>query len=218
MRVLLLITCYICVAFADNVSMLKDYIKKEYTNTFPEIRIDGISLIVRNSLDIYNIEIINKSIGNNRTQNGFVNITYKYNNKIFHENIKYVMQASIALYVAGENISAKTNLSTSNIYQKIQDFSSITSAPATKRDILESSAKSYIPINSIIYKNRLAKRILIAKDSNVKIIFHEGNIEATSMGKAMENGTKGDVVKIENTESKRIINARVIQEGVVRAD
>lgn len=58
--------------------------------------------------------------------------------------------------------------------------------------------------------------MLVSKDSNVKIIFRDNGIEASASGKALENGVQGDTIKIENLESKRTINAKVIAENVVQ--
>lgn len=201
---------------ADNVSMLKNYIKSEYVKIYPEINIESISLITRDSLDLHKIEIVSKSLNNSKNANGYMNISYKINNKMQQENIKYSLKANIRIYYATDNIPAKSNFKAANFTDKTQEFSIFTSPPASKIELLQSSAKVYIPINSVITRNKIAKRILVAKDSNVKIMFKSGGIEAISSGRALENGMKNDIIKIENNESKRVINAQVVNENEVK--
>lgn len=200
----------------DNVTILKEYIKNEYLKVYPEMDIENIGLIARSSLDIYGIILLTKSINNTKSNNGYITISYQYNNKTLQENIKYTIQAHIKLYMSSDNIPAKSNFNPNNLTYKVQDFATILSIPATRYEIVQSSARVYIPANSVIYRNKLAKKILVTKDSYVKVLFQADGIEATLSGKAIENGTKGDIIKVENNESKRIISAEIIGEGIVK--
>lgn len=200
----------------DNVATLKDYIAAEYKRVYPELTIKSISLITRNSLDLYAVSIISKNLSAVRSANGYLTLQYRQNDRILQDSIRYAISGYIQLYTTTENIRAGSNIGENSFANKVQDFSSLSLIPASKTEILNSSAKSYIPINTIIYRNKLAKKILVAKDSNVKIIFNEDGIEASSSGRALENGVEGDIIKIENLESKRTINGEVVSEGVVR--
>ncbi|MWV62404.1 flagellar basal body P-ring formation protein FlgA [Helicobacter saguini] len=201
---------------ADNVEVLKSYIAKEYKATYPEIIIESISLITRNTLDLHAIDIIAKSITSPKNANGYMNLSYKINNKTMQENIKYSIKAKIKVFYATDNIAPKSNFRPVNFNEKIQDFNIFTNPPASRAELLQSSAKVYIPINSMITQNKITRKILVPKDSNVKVVFKSGGIEAIFSAKALENGMKGDIIKIENNESKRVINAEVIDENTVR--
>ncbi len=211
-----IIPLYLNAQNQDNVTMLKNYIATEYRRMYPELTIQSISLITRNSLDLYAITIIAKNLNAIKSANGHLTLNYRQNGKILQDSIRYSISGHIRLYVATESIRAGSNIGINSFTDKVQDFSSLALIPASKTEILHSSAKVYIPTNTIIYRNKLAKRILIAKDSNVKIMFRADGIEATASGKALENGVQGDIIKIENLESKRIISGEVINENVVR--
>lgn len=200
----------------DNVATLKSFIKNEYIKAYPEMTIDSISLIARNSLKLYDITLLTKNMNSTKNANGYITITYRDNNRILQDTIRYTIQGSIKVYIANDNIRAGSNFNLNNLTYKIQDFSIIAIPPATKDEILHSSAKMYIPINSIIYRNKLAKKILVTKDSSVKILLKADGIEAISSGKALQNGARGDIISVENAESKRTINAEVIDDSVVR--
>lgn len=61
----------------------------------------------------------------------------------------------------------------------------------------------------------LAKPDLVTRDQNVTLIYQAAGIYLTSRGKALENGTDGDVVNVLNLQSKRTVTATVIGRGQV---
>ncbi|GAB0172668.1 flagellar basal body P-ring formation chaperone FlgA [Helicobacter trogontum] len=214
--IIIYIACSLHAFTNDNVSTLKNYIASEYKRLYPELTIESISLITRNTLDLYTITIISKQINTIKSANGYLTLQYKHNDRVLQDSIRYTINGHMQVYVATENIKAGSNINTNSFIGKTQDFSSLALIPASKHEILQSSAKVYIPMNAVIYRNKLAKRMLVVKDSNVKILFREYGIEASASGRALENGVQGDIIKVENLESKRIVNAKVIAENIVQ--
>ena len=50
---------------------------------------------------------------------------------------------------------------------------------------------------------------LVARGENVTIVFKEGPLRLTASGKAMQNGAKGDIIRVVNTNSNRPIDGTV---------
>ncbi|HEY0912696.1 MAG TPA: flagellar basal body P-ring formation chaperone FlgA [Bradyrhizobium sp.] len=61
----------------------------------------------------------------------------------------------------------------------------------------------------------LAKPDLVQRDDNVTLIYESAGLYLTIRGKAMENGTEGDVVNVTNLQSKRTVSGVVIARGQV---
>jgi flagella basal body P-ring formation protein FlgA len=61
----------------------------------------------------------------------------------------------------------------------------------------------------------LAKPDLVQRDDNVTLIYESAGLYLTIRGKAMENGTEGDVVNVTNLQSKRTVSGVVIGRGQV---
>ncbi|HFZ8994039.1 TPA: flagellar basal body P-ring formation chaperone FlgA [Citrobacter freundii] len=57
--------------------------------------------------------------------------------------------------------------------------------------------------------------LLVKRNQPVMIVSHEGNITASADGVALKDGRKGDIIKIRNSSSQRIISGRVEDAGVV---
>jgi flagella basal body P-ring formation protein FlgA len=61
----------------------------------------------------------------------------------------------------------------------------------------------------------LAKPDLVQRDDNVTLIYESSGLYLTIRGKAVENGTEGDVVNVVNLQSKRTVSGVVIGRGQV---
>jgi len=58
-------------------------------------------------------------------------------------------------------------------------------------------------------------QVLVPKNSLVTIVLRQAGMELTVQGKALDEGGKGDVVKVMNTKSQRVLEAQVDGPGIV---
>lgn len=58
--------------------------------------------------------------------------------------------------------------------------------------------------------------IVITKGSLVTLVVQSPTMMLTSKGRAMENGSKGDSIRVQNTQSKIVIEGEVVSPGTVR--
>jgi flagella basal body P-ring formation protein FlgA len=61
----------------------------------------------------------------------------------------------------------------------------------------------------------LVKPDLVQRDQNVILVYEAPGIYLTMRGKALDNGTEGDVVNVMNVQSKRTLSGTVIGRGQV---
>src|ERR1700742_4736607 len=61
----------------------------------------------------------------------------------------------------------------------------------------------------------LAKPDLVQRDQAVTIIFQTAGLYLTTRGKALDNGTEGDVVSVLNIQSKRTVTGTVTGRGQI---
>lgn len=66
-----------------------------------------------------------------------------------------------------------------------------------------------------ITRSELVQPVLVKRDQPVMIVSHTAGITASMPGVALKNGRKGDVIKIRNSSSQRIISGMVDDMGVV---
>jgi flagella basal body P-ring formation protein FlgA len=80
------------------------------------------------------------------------------------------------------------------------------------------TAKRLIAANSVIVSNMISPvipEVLIKRNQGVVIKIDRNGLLASAMGKAMEQGSAGEIIKVQNTDSKVIIMAKVNEDGTV---
>jgi flagella basal body P-ring formation protein FlgA len=85
------------------------------------------------------------------------------------------------------------------------------------KDILGKAAKTTIPANEIVCASMLDKQRLIKKNEMVTVMFDTDLISITMKALAMENGREGDVIQVRNMNSRKIFDAQVVSNTLVRA-
>lgn len=197
----------------NNIDFIKEHIFDAYKKQYEEIKIDKISLIARDNLP--SLKIIQLELLSTKSKEGYIKIKYKQDQNLNTENIRYSIKASIAVFIASKNIAQKQNITPDLIKLKYEDLDKVASLLSksslpTKKQILNSSAKYYIPENSIIYNNKLSKKIVIYKDDLVTILVKKQGISITSSAIALQNAHIGDKIKVKNTSSNKILEGIVL--------
>ncbi|WP_456401264.1 flagellar basal body P-ring formation chaperone FlgA [Persephonella sp.] len=76
-------------------------------------------------------------------------------------------------------------------------------------------AKVFIPDGEIIKKSMIIPDYDVKKKNNVKIIYSRNSIRIEIQGVALENGKKGDLVRIKNLSSGKVLLCKVIGKNTV---
>ncbi len=108
-------------------------------------------------------------------------------------------------------------VSANNIELKKRNISSSRSGYITNPDdAVGLTVKKRIRDMQPIAPSQLEQPILVNRGQQVLMIAEQDGIEARTMGEAMKNGRKGDLIKVRNLGSKKIVTATVDGAGVVR--
>jgi flagella basal body P-ring formation protein FlgA len=79
----------------------------------------------------------------------------------------------------------------------------------------EKQARNYITAGSIIYMSMVESQPAISPGDKVKIIIETGAIKLSTDGVARQKGCPGDVIRVVNLDSKKIIQAEIIDSVTV---
>ena len=110
----------------------------------------------------------------------------------------------------GEIINEE-DLDKKEIYEsKLKDYM-ITDA----NDIIGLTPKRTISPNQFIKTSQVQKKKDVEKGQTVQVHYKSGNLNITSQGKALDHGTMGDMVRVMNPQSKKIIEGFVTGTGEV---
>lgn len=69
--------------------------------------------------------------------------------------------------------------------------------------------------NSVIPPGALHEPTLVKRGQQVTIVARHTGVNVRMKGKALKNGTEGEVIRVQNLSSKRIIEGKVLSAGVV---
>ena len=67
----------------------------------------------------------------------------------------------------------------------------------------------------VIGRSMLGEPLLVTRDDIVTIQARRGNIVITAQGKAVEQGAKGEIIKVKNVDSNKIVTAKIASSDVV---
>ena len=86
------------------------------------------------------------------------------------------------------------------------------------KEALGLMVKHSIPENASLREGMLEKPPALVKGDKVTILVERGGLRLRALGKALERGRPGEVIKVENTMNKREIYATVMDGSTVRVD
>jgi flagella basal body P-ring formation protein FlgA len=139
------------------------------------------------------------------------------------DNIKpWKIYISVTIKIFGKVVTAKNTIRRGQLitveqldYQEeIINLNRYTSY-SSKSDIIGMLAKRSIRSNAIIQANYLAQPKLISRGDNVVIVASNSAISVRMNGTALMDGSLGEQISIKNSQSDRIIKARVADTGLV---
>lgn len=84
------------------------------------------------------------------------------------------------------------------------------------KDLIGKSPKHNILQERPIHQEEVSSPAILHKGTRVTMIYRTSNLEIRTLGEALDNGAKGDVVRVKNLSSKAIINGVVVNADTIR--
>ena len=155
--------------------------------------------------------------GNNRLP-GNVSVAVRCNTgkpwKIF---IQASVNAYKMIYVARAPITRGASFSADNLFTEKHNITSLNGNYVTDLNSLKGQvAKRHIRKGEIIRPFLAVKSKLVKRGEQVTIIAETGGIMVRMMGKALNDATAGEQVRVKNNTSKRIVEGTAINRGIVK--
>jgi flagellar basal body P-ring formation protein FlgA len=76
-------------------------------------------------------------------------------------------------------------------------------------------AKRRIRANQMLSPDLIDQPLLVKRGEKVNIVANQDGISATTEGEVLENGSKDEVIRVKNLSSHKIIDAKVLEAGLV---
>lgn len=173
--------------------------------------------IVTDAAGTDKIEIIPSLVTDNNNYHRRVKLTVmKGEEKISERRVSFRLKFSRKAAVATENIPLGTEITSENT-----EIRKIVSGSPPRRKFSEPyglTARRHIPADTVIKSYMVGEvqpELVIKRNQTVSIKVERPGMLITTTGKAMQNGHQGELIKVKNISSQRIIYACVNEDGSV---
>jgi flagella basal body P-ring formation protein FlgA len=124
-------------------------------------------------------------------------------------------QASAEVVVTSAVLAAEQMLEAQDVTLERRDVTAIPDAISDPRLVIGLAYRRGLRVGQVVQKQGLIPPILLRRGESVTISAVNGPIEVSVAGEALELGRRGDVIKVRNVATGKIIRARVTDKGTV---
>ena len=117
--------------------------------------------------------------------------------------------------VLARNVERNEILKSSDVVVERRPKAEVGADAAARDRAVGMQARRQLRAGQAIRTADLVKPDLVQRDQNVVLVYEVPGIYITMRGKALDNGTEGDVVNVMNLQSKRTLSGTVIGRGQV---
>lgn len=131
--------------------------------------------------------------------------------------VRFEIKKYLQVAVAAKSLSAGEVITADNIAFERRDIGRLLPGYFTELAKIEGlMVKRPMAPGSVLTENMLKKAVIITRGKPVTILAQIGNIQVMVAGTAMQNGSEGQFIQVQNTSSKKVIIGRVIDDTTVR--
>ncbi|MBN1974930.1 MAG: flagellar basal body P-ring formation protein FlgA [Sedimentisphaerales bacterium] len=202
----------------DFIKLADDFLKNNLAGNsitgWKPVRASEELIIPDSEKDIKYSYALDKNIQGSRISVGIAVLSGDKN--IGSRNVIFRLEYENRVPVAVTDIAAGTVITSENV--KIEKRSSSLPEPADWKSPYGLLARRAIQANTVVTDNMVGSAeppVIIKRNQSVVIRVEKPGFSITAVGKTMQDGKAGDVIKIKNADSQRIIIAKVNEDGSV---
>ncbi|MGL5990701.1 MAG: flagellar basal body P-ring formation chaperone FlgA [Plesiomonas sp.] len=139
--------------------------------------------------------------------------------KTWRLSVKADVSIFLPLVFASRNLKKGQLLTTNDLSVKTTDIAFLRQTYFTKRkDLIGQTLRRNLSAGRLINQTMLIEPDLIKRGDEVVILAHKDGVKASMKGVALEGGSKGKKIRVQNTLSGKEIRAKVSATGLVMTD
>lgn len=131
--------------------------------------------------------------------------------------VRFAVKQYGQVVVTAGQLRATETFSTGNLRYERMDIGKMGSGYFTdmKKILGQVSRRSLMP-GMVLTDSMVVKPVLVKRGGAVNIIACIGSMEVVTMGQAMQDGIEGQLIRVKNINSTKIISAKVLDEATVQ--
>lgn len=124
---------------------------------------------------------------------------------------------NLPVVVAMQPLERGRVIDAEDVVLRVQDIAPLNGQFFTATDeAIGQIVKRRISVSQVVTSAQLEQPVMVERGQSVLMVARMNGIEASTTGEAMKQGRKGDVIRVRNISSQRIVDAMVVSPGVVR--
>ena len=139
--------------------------------------------------------------------------------KVEKETIRLYISKFADVVVAGERIKRFDNISLALVSIERKDITTLRHDPLVSlKSVTNMRARRNIAKNRVLTKADIELKPVVKSYSDVHIIYVSGLCRITAEGKALQDGQTGELIRVKNKSSGKIVFARIVDKNLVQVD
>jgi len=166
-------------------------------------------------------EEITYRVVNNRREDYIGHSTFAvrfYNKEVFvkKQTVRVKLEVLKGVVVSSKFLSKDTRIRPDDIRLVNKWFDRISARVITDPyDVIGQTLRTNIKLNTEITRSMLRNTPMVRKGKLVRIVLQKGPLKISTIGLSRQDGGTGDLIRVKNISSKKIIYAKVIGDSLV---
>ncbi len=131
-------------------------------------------------------------------------------------SLRFNVKAYQQVVVAARNIAAREEITADSVRTERREIGKMAGYITDVGKVIGLAARRPVTAGTPLTESALDKPLLIKRGGAVAILVKAGGMIITAGGRAMQNGREGELIRVQNVTSKRIISARVVDANTVQ--
>lgn len=190
--------------FASNINEIKTALIKEYTLRFPSLIVKNVELRANGLPDDFDkFEFIRLDSAKFNRSSGYVRALFKSPQNMQRSVFfRYFIEANLQVLRASKPINKGDKLNALGFSLVYMSFDKVPSGALMLDDNLDLIAKTSIKKNAILRQNMFKQDELVKRGDVLRGLLKDGEVQIFIELVAIENGNKGEKIRLKNKEGK----------------
>lgn len=194
----------------ENVSWPKSAVQVEFYGRVPDLSLTGEKIVCRVRSG-RNEDFIGDS--------SFIVRFYEKGVFLKKKTVRARIEVLMDIVVSAKSLSRNARIDSSDVRLIKRWFNRVpANIISSTDDVVGMKLRTSVKPNTQITENMVRSIPIVKRGKPVRIIFENGSMRITTMGLAEQDGMRGELIKVRNVSSRKIIYARVTGNSLVKVD
>lgn len=131
-------------------------------------------------------------------------------------SVRFNVKAYQQIVVAARNIAAREEITAENVRTERREIGKMAGHITDIGKVLGLAARRPITAGTPLTEAAVDKPLMVKRGTMVTILVKTGGMIIAAGGQAMQDGREGELIRVQNVTSKRIVSARVVDTNTVQ--